>query len=320
MNLSLKSNKGNVIWMISFVFILWLGLRENNIAFGDTVNYTKEFLMMECTSQYDIESDKAFYYIMSFFAKTGFGPHFFFLFVEFIYFAGTAIVVNKLFSNQPLLVFAVVLAAFSFYTYSVNGIRNGMACSLFLWMLVYVKERKWTWAVALGLFAINVHSSLYLVVAALLLALYYKNTKVYVAGWLACIALSIVAGGVFETFFQTQGIIDTGKDAVYMSNDNADMEIPIVDTYLRCVGMFMIPLYVVNCYRNGFQGMGYGLLPMLSGVAELIGRGVMAVVAAKKVSYTMACMASPFAWIVATVLLIVLYFYVMKDMKKKLCL
>ena len=32
----------------------------------------------------------------------------------------------------------------------------------------------------------------------------------------------------------------------------------------------------------------------------------------------MACMASPFAWVVATVLLIVLYFYLMKDMKKKL--
>ncbi len=33
----------------------------------------------------------------------------------------------------------------------------------------------------------------------------------------------------------------------------------------------------------------------------------------------MACMASPFAWIVATVLLIGLYFYVMKDMKKRSC-
>ena len=87
----------------------------------------------------------------------------------------------------------------------------------------------------------------------------------------------------------------------------------MVDTYLRCVGMFLVPLYVVNCYR-------YGLLPMLSGVAELVGRGVMAVIAANKKSYTMACMASPFAWVVATVLLIVLYFYVMKDMKKKLCL
>ena len=66
--------------------------------------------------------------------------------------------------------------------------------------------------------------------------------------------------------------------------------------------------------------MGYGLLPMFSGVAELIGRGVMAVVAAHEKSYRMACMASPFAWIVATALLFVLYFYVMKDMKKKLCL
>ncbi|MFR5148268.1 MAG: hypothetical protein ACLTER_00930 [Ruminococcus sp.] len=75
-------------------------------------------------------------------------------------------------------------------------------------------------------------------------------------------------------------------------------------------------LYVVNSYRNGFQGMGYGLLPMLSGVAELVGRGIMAIVASNKKSYTMACMASPFAWIVATVLLIGLYFYVMKDMKR----
>ena len=68
----------------------------------------------------------------------------------------------------------------------------------------------------------------------------------------------------------------------------------------------------------GFQGMGYGLLPMLSGVAELVGRGIMAIVASNKKSYTMACMASPFAWIVATVLLIGLYFYVMKDMKRRL--
>ena len=49
-------------------------------------------------------------------------------------------------------------------------------------------------------------------------------------------------------------------------------------------------------------------------------QSLMAVVAADARSYTMACMASPFAWIVATVLLIVLYFYVMKDMKRKLCL
>ena len=103
-------------------------------------------------------------------------------------------------------------------------------------------------------------------------------------------------------------------------SDNANAVIPMVDIYLRCVGMFMIPLYVVNCYRNGFQGMGYGLLPMMSGVAELFGRALIAVIAANQKSYTMVCMASPFAWIIATVLLIALYFYVMRDMKKRLAL
>ena len=42
-----------------------------------------------------------------------------------------------------------------------------------------------------------------------------------------------------------------------------------------------IPLAVVNIYRNGIQGLGYGLLPMMAGVAELTGRGIVAVIAGK---------------------------------------
>ena len=92
----------------------------------------------------------------------------------------------------------------------------------------------------------------------------------------------------------------------------------MVDTYVKCVGFFMIPLHFVNVLRNGIQGMGYGLLPMMSGVAELVGRGVTAVVAAHKKSYAGACLASPAAWIVATILLITMYFYVIKDTERKL--
>ena len=46
----------------------------------------------------------------------------------------------------------------------------------------------------------------------------------------------------------------------------------------------------------------------------------MAALAAHEKRYRMARMASPFAWIVATALLFVLYFYVMTEMTKKLCL
>ena len=92
----------------------------------------------------------------------------------------------------------------------------------------------------------------------------------------------------------------------------------MVDTYVKCVAVFFIPLHFVNALRNGIQGMGYGLLPMLAGVAELAGRGITAMVAAAHKSYFGACMASPMAWVLAGGLLIIMYFYVMKDMKRRL--
>lgn len=88
-----------------------------------------------------------------------------------------------------------------------------------------------------------------------------------------------------------------------------------VDIYLKCVGMFFIPLAVVNIFRNGIQGMGYGLLPMMAGVAELIGRGVVAIIASQKRSYMGVCMASPVAWILAGGLLLVMYYFIMRRAK-----
>lgn len=124
------------------------------------------------------------------------------------------------------------------------------------------------------------------------------------------IGYSIVTGIVLVT---------VGKYLSYLFiSDNAAEVIPMVDTYLRCVGIFLIPLHFVNVLRNGIQGMGYGILPMMAGVAELVGRGVTAVIAAGKKSYFGTCMASPMAWIIASALLIGMYFYVMKDMKKRL--
>lgn len=85
-----------------------------------------------------------------------------------------------------------------------------------------------------------------------------------------------------------------------------------VHIYLVCVALFFIPLMVVNVYRNGIQGMGYGFLPMLAGVAELTGRGVVAVIAAKQESYVGVCLASPAAWVLAGGLLLVVYFLIMQ--------
>ena len=98
-------------------------------------------------------------------------------------------------------------------------------------------------------------------------------------------------------------------------SENLGQIMGYVDIYLKCVGLFFIPLAVVNIFRNGIQGMGYGLLPMMAGVAELIGRGVVAIFASEKKSYVGVCMASPAAWILAGGLLLIMYYFIMKNIK-----
>ncbi len=109
-----------------------------------------------------------------------------------------------------------------------------------------------------------------------------------------------------------------GKYMTYLFvSEDVELIMGSVDTYLRCVGIFFIPLAIVNIYRNGIQGLGYGLLPMMAGVAELIGRGVVAVIAAGQKSYLGVCLASPAAWVLAAALLLVMYYYIIKiDLKK----
>ena len=110
-----------------------------------------------------------------------------------------------------------------------------------------------------------------------------------------------------------------GKYFAYLFiSDNTEEVLPMVAIYVKCVALFFIPLYFVNVLRNGIQGMGYGLLPMMAGVAELAGRGITATIAAGKSSYVGTCLASPVAWVFASVLLWGMYFYVMKDMSRKL--
>ena len=113
-------------------------------------------------------------------------------------------------------------------------------------------------------------------------------------------------------------IMTVGKYMTYLflSGDLTEI-MRSVDIYLKCVGTFFIPLTVVNVYRNGIQGMGYGLLPMMAGVAELVGRGVVAMIAAGQKSYFGVCMASPAAWILASALLIVMYYYVIHQNEKR---
>ena len=118
------------------------------------------------------------------------------------------------------------------------------------------------------------------------------------------IIFSVVIGLVMYFF----GYIVTG---LFVTGDATQIE-GMVDTYMKYTALFLIPLTVVNVYRNGIQGMGYGLLPMTAGIAELVGRGSVALIAIHYHSYAGVCLASPMAWILASALLLTMYFAIMK--------
>lgn len=132
-------------------------------------------------------------------------------------------------------------------------------------------------------------------------------------GFKACTVIGIVYAVVSAALVMT-----VGKYMTYLFvSEDVGVIMDSVNIYLWCVGIFFIPLAVVNIYRNGIQGLGYGLLPMMAGVAELVGRGVVAVIAAGRKSYLGVCLASPAAWVLASVLLIAMYYYIVKiDLKK----
>lgn len=113
-------------------------------------------------------------------------------------------------------------------------------------------------------------------------------------------------------------ILAGGKYLVVLFvSEQVETIMELAKIYLWCVGVTFIPLAVVNIYRNGIQGMGYALLPMMAGVAELVGRGSVALVSARMGSYLGACLASPVAWILAGGLLLVMYFGIMRTHREE---
>ena len=75
---------------------------------------------------------------------------------------------------------------------------------------------------------------------------------------------------------------------------------------------------MIFIFRNALQGCGFGLMPMLGGVVELLGRSVVAFIAARMLSYTGVCFANVAAWLTAGVFLWLAYRVLMRRMKAAL--
>lgn len=88
-------------------------------------------------------------------------------------------------------------------------------------------------------------------------------------------------------------------------------------TYLRIISMFFFFLTILFTYRMALQGLGRGLVPMIGGFMELVGRVTVIAFFAKSYGYTAVCLASPAAWVLTGILNLAAYLVWKHRMKKQ---
>ena len=89
-----------------------------------------------------------------------------------------------------------------------------------------------------------------------------------------------------------------------------------VRLFLLCNALFYFPLALVNNIRFLIQGMGYSMLAIMSGVSEMIARALAGFLLVPVFGFVAAGFASPLAWVLADIFLIVAYFKVMKKTER----
>lgn len=87
-------------------------------------------------------------------------------------------------------------------------------------------------------------------------------------------------------------------------------------TCLLWLGVFYIPLAVLNLFRFTIQGMGFSAFSLFAGIAELVGRSAVALLLVPVFGYIAACFASPAAWILACVFLVPAFFWCLNKLRK----
>lgn len=86
--------------------------------------------------------------------------------------------------------------------------------------------------------------------------------------------------------------------------------------YVAICACFYVPLGVIFTFRNTMQGCGYGFLPMMGGVVELLARLICAAIAMKLMIFKLACLCDGAAWLAAGIFTGVSYLFVMRKIER----
>lgn len=198
------SKKEYVSFLLLGAIALYIGLRPiSGRYFGDMGLYNHTFQLYKQNAMMNSGIKDVLWNSFMKFCSAIMSIELFFLLCAFLYVVPLFIACKKLLGEDRYLLFLMLLASFSFWTYGTNGIRNGIATSLFILGLSYYKSKPLHYG--LLILSYFVHGSMLIPIAAFILTVFYKNPKHYLTGWLLSIPLSLIFGGIWESLFISLG-------------------------------------------------------------------------------------------------------------------
>lgn len=244
-------------YFLLITVLLYMGTRPISFVFGDMINYADGFQKLQLSPNVEIGKDYIFWYFTKLCAKIIDAREYFFL-IALIYILPNYFFVKKYFNEYWYIPLLMIFGSFSFWTYGTNGLRNGMATSVFIGALCLYDRNKW---LMYGLMALSygIHNSLMIPIGAFIVSGLYKNPKVYLYIWLAAIPLSIVGGSAWENFFGSLGLGDERVNN-YMTG-SVDSDTSFSSTGFRWDFVFYSSFAVFAGYyyiiKRGFQDKFY---------------------------------------------------------------
>lgn len=195
-------------WLIACALILFIGFRDPySPEFGDSQAYSRYYDMhLGEAHVWDWNAKNILFdNLISVFSSANMPISVFYIFIATIYFGGICFAANLFFKNNTQIAFVAYLAAFSTYSFSINGIKAGAAASLFLVALALRNSGKKILPIIFLFLSIGFHHSMRVPVVAYFVCLLIKKPKFYTFFWIICFIIAALHITYFQELFASVG-------------------------------------------------------------------------------------------------------------------
>jgi hypothetical protein len=195
-----------VFGYVSLVFVLlYMGLRPIHSVFVDMTMYAYSFERYVDGNPLEVTEDFGFYWFLEFSAKVMSVGQFFFV-CSLLYVVPLYLLCVRWFKAYWFYAFFAFIVSFSFWAYGTNGIRNGLATSLFLLALSFKDKKVVLWT--LLLISLLLHKTMILPLFAFIVSSIYNKSQTYLFLWFFSIVVSLVVGNFFVEYLEALGVND----------------------------------------------------------------------------------------------------------------